>query len=191
MPRRDVREIILDASLRYVAEYGCKFSIDEMVKSLDMSKRTFYRYFVSKEVLLMALVDVLTEEVQETMRVIGADERLSIEEKLTKTLTIETRFEKVISFQQIPILEKYYPAVYQYLLKQYELDWSIVEELLKQGMKEGIYKEQNIDLVKNLLLNGMQMLCRGDFLERNRLTYQEGLGQVVQIILLGIRADNM
>lgn len=84
-------------------------------------------------------------------------------------------------------MEKYYPSVYQYLLLQYERDWSVAEKLLVQGMEEGIYKKQNVELIKNLLQNGMQMLCKGDFLERNQMTYQEGLHQVVQIILAGIR----
>lgn len=187
MRRTNIRETIIEASMQYLAQYGCKFSVDDMVKSLDMSKRTFYRYFESKEVLLMALVDILTAEVQETMSTIAKDGTLSNDEKLYRVLTIETDFEKVVSFRRIPELEKYYPAVYRYLLERYELDWSVSEKLLIQGMKEGIYKEQNVELVKNLLQNGMQMLCKGDFLERNGLTYQEGLHQVVQIILGGIR----
>lgn len=63
----------------------------------------------------------------------------------------------------------------------------MTEKLLIQGMEEGIYRKQNVELIKNLLQNGMQMLCKGDFLERNQITYQEGLHQVVQIILTGIQ----
>ena len=59
--------------------------------------------------------------------------------------------------------------------------------MLLKGMEEDIYKRQNVELIKNLLQNGMQMLCKGDFLERNEMTYQEGLHQVVEIILGGIR----
>lgn len=187
MRRTNIRETILEASMQYLAQYGCKFSVDDMVKSLEMSKRTFYRYFESKEVLLMALVDLLTDEVQKTMSAIANDETLPTDEKLQSVLTIETNFEKVVSFRRIPELEKYYPAVYRYLLERYELDWSVAEKLLIQGMEEGIYKKQNIELVKNLLQNGMQMLCKGEFLERNQMTYQEGLHQVVQIVLAGIR----
>ena len=187
MRRTNIRETILEASMQYLAQYGCRFSVDDMVKSLDMSKRTFYRYFESKEVLLTALVDLLTDEVQETMSTIAKNDTLSTDEKLYRVLTIETNFEKVVSFRRIPELEKYYPAVYRYLLERYELDWSVSEKLLIQGMKEGVYQERNVDLIKNLLQNGMQMLCKGDFLERNQMTYQEGLHQVVQIVLAGIR----
>lgn len=136
---------------------------------------------------LIALVDLLTNEVQETMSMIYQNPALSTEEKLQQVLTIETKFEKVISFRRIPELEKYYPSVYRYLLQCYELDWSVTEKLLIQGMEEGIYRKQNVELIKNLLQNGMQMLCKGDFLERNQITYQEGLHQVVQIILTGIQ----
>lgn len=189
MRRTNIKETIQEASMQYLSEYGCKFSIDDMVKSLDMSKRTFYRYFASKEVLLMSLVDLVTKEVQETMKAIYEDESLHTDEKLLRALTIETNFEKAVSFRRIPELETYYPTVYQYLLQQYERDWSVAEKLLRQGMEKGIYKEHNIELIKNLLQNGMQMLCKDDFLEKSGMTYQEGLHQVVQIILAGIRKE--
>jgi len=188
MPRRDVRQTILEYSMQYLEEYGCKFSVDDMVRSLNMSKRTFYRYFESKELLLTALIDIVTEEVQETMKKHAADETLSTDEKLFRVLTIETNFEKLISYRHIAELEHYYPEVYQYLLTRYELDWAVVEELLHRGMEEGIYRTQSVDLIKTLLQNGMQMLCYGDFLERNGLTYQEALHQTVTIIMNGIRS---
>ena len=187
MARRDVRKTILEYSMQYLEKYGCKFSVDDMMKELNMSKRTFYRYFKTKELLLMALIDALTEEVQETMKLHAANETLSTGEKLFRVLTIETNFEKLISYRHIAELEKYYPQVYQYLMGRYEFDWGVVEELLFQGMEEGIYKKLNVDLVKTLLQNGMQMLCRGDFLERNGLTYQRALHQTVEIILRGIQ----
>lgn len=47
---------------------------------------------------LIALVDLLTNEVQETMSMIYQNPALLTEEKLQQVLTIETKFEKVISF---------------------------------------------------------------------------------------------
>jgi len=187
MARRDVRKTILEYSMQYLEKYGCKFSVDDMMKELNMSKRTFYRYFETKEQLLKALIDVLTEEVQETMKQHAANETLPTAEKLFRVLTIETNFEKLISYHHIAELEKYYPQVYQYLMSRYEFDWCVVEELLLKGMEEGAYRKQSVDLVKTLLQNGMQMLCRGDFLERNGLTYQEALHHTVEIILRGIQ----
>lgn len=189
MRRTNIKETIQEASLQYLSQYGCKFSIDEMVKSLDMSKRTFYRYFESKEILLMSLVDLLTNEVQETMNTIYQDDTLLTDEKLWKALTIETSFEKVVSFHQILELEKYYPVVYEYLLRQYEKDWTVVEKLLVQGMEEGIYQRLHPELIINLLQNSMQMLCKEAFLERSQMTYQEGLHQMVHIVLNGIRTE--
>jgi len=186
MPRRDVRKTILEYSMQYLEQYGCKFSVDDMVKELNMSKRTFYRYFESKELLLMALIDTLTEEVQETMKLHAANEAFSTKEKLYRVLTIETNFEKLISYRHIAELERYYPQVHAYLMSRYELDWGVAEKLLRQGIQEGIYRDHNVDLVKSLLQNGMQMICYGDFLERNGITYQDALHQTVDIVLRGI-----
>jgi len=44
----------------------------------------------------------------------------------------------------------------------------------------------NIDLIKNLLLNGMQMLYKGDILARNHMTYHEAIIEIAKIVLEGI-----
>jgi hypothetical protein len=71
-------------------------------------------------------------------------------------------------------------------MKKYEVGWEIIWELLKQGIQEGVFEEVNVALVIQLLINGMKMLCQGDFQEVNNLTYKQGLEQTVSIIVKGI-----
>ncbi len=188
MSRANIRERIIEASLGYMAKEGCRFSVDEMVKSMNMSKRTFYRYYESKERLLMALVDLLLAEIHEKQAVIYENEMLSVEEKLLQILTVETKMEEGISYRNIYAMEKYYPEVYRYFLEQLAGGWELAESLLKQGMEQGIFAPVNVSLVKTLMLNGMWMLCRDDFLEDQELTYREALYQTMKIIVDGIRA---
>lgn len=186
MSRANIRERIIEQSLVYMAKDGCRFSVDEMVKSMNMSKRTFYRYFESKERLFMALVDLLMEEIHEKQKAVYANEALSVKEKLLQILTVETEVEQGISYQNIYSMEKYYPEVHAYFMKQFAEGWELTEALLKEGMEQGIFQTANISIIQNLMLHGMWMLCKEDFLESQELSYREALYVTMKIIVDGI-----
>ncbi len=187
MSRRNVREHIIERSLEFMAKDGCRFSVDEMVKSMNMSKRTFYRYFESKELLLKALVDLLMDEIHEKQAMIYRDEALLPDEKLLRILTVETTVEQGISYRNIYTMERYYPEVYGYFLEQFASGWETAESLLKEGMEQEIFAPVSVPLVRSLMLQGMWMLCRDDFLEEQGMEYRQALHQTMQIIVDGIR----
>lgn len=186
MSRADIRERIIKQSLFFLAKDGCRFSVDEMVKSMNMSKRTFYRYFESKEVLFQALVDLLMAEIHEKQEAIYTNASLSIPEKLLQILTVETEVEQGISYRNIYTMEKYYPEVHAYFMQQFSEGWELTERLLSEGMEQGIFRRMNTAIVQNLMLNGMWMLCKDGFLENGALDYRTALGETMQIIVDGI-----
>lgn len=186
MSRENIKERILEQSLCYIAKDGCRFSVDEMVKSMNMSKRTFYRYFESKELLFKALVDLLMAEIHEKQAAVYGDETLSVDEKLLQILTVETEVEQGISYRNIYAMEKYYPEVYTYFMQQFSQGWELTENLLKTGIEQGIFRNVNSTIVQTLMLNGMWMLCKDDFLETQELSYREALYETMKIIVDGI-----
>jgi AcrR family transcriptional regulator len=53
----DTRTRILDAAFRTVATYGLsRFTVDDVARAADLSRQTVYRYFDSKDALIVALV---------------------------------------------------------------------------------------------------------------------------------------
>ena len=82
--------------------------------------------------------------------------------------------------------EEALPDIFTYFMKKYELGWGIVKELLSQGIKEDVFEDVNPSLVIQLLIRSMKMLCQDNFQTENHITYQEGLKQMVNIIIKGI-----
>ena len=110
------------------------------------------------------------------------------EEKLFRCLTLRLPHEDEIDLRKIYEVEQYYPEVYAYFMGVYERGWELTEELLRRGMDEGVFRRENVELVRSLLESGLKMLYQGDFLQRTGLAYHDALVQTVDIILRGIRA---
>jgi antitoxin component YwqK of YwqJK toxin-antitoxin module len=102
-------------------------------------------------------------------------------------LTVKAKYEDSVRLDRMPELAKEEPEMFAYLMKAYETQWTIVEEVLSQGISEGIYKDFNVTLIRMLLQNGMQMLYTNQFLIKSQMRYETALKEVVEIVLDGIR----
>lgn len=153
---------------------------------MKVSRKTIYKYFLSKEDIFKAIIDEAYDDIHEKQKEIINKETDSIKDRVYALCTIETKYDKKIRLDKIYESEQLLPDVYCYFMKKYEMGWEMVEELLQQGMKEGVFEHVCLEMVRNLLQSGMKMLCQGDFLSDNKLTYQEGLEQVVTVIIKGI-----
>lgn len=181
-----MKEKIIAACIELFNEKGCKFTVEEVVARLKISKKTFYKYFLSKEDVMRVVMDEIHSNIQTTQRKIFEDESLSTRERLWKMLTIEIRYDSEINMHQTTQLKQFFPKIYDYLMQLYTTDWALVKIVLKRGMQEGIYRKVDAQLVCMLLQSGMQMLYQKDFAEDDQLTYQQELEQLVSIILGGI-----
>ncbi len=179
---------ILQACIRLFNEKGCRFTLDDIVAELKISRKTFYKYYLGKEDILKEIIDVMHGAVYPLQCDIFEDASLSTEEKLFRCLTLRLPHEDEIDLRKIYEVEQYYPEVYAYFMGVYERGWELTEELLRRGMDEGVFRRENVELVRSLLESGLKMLYQGDFLQRTGLAYHDALVQTVDIILRGIRA---
>jgi len=69
-------QILVDAGRRLVSEKGDSFTINELVKEAGVALQTFYRYFASKDELLLAVLEdlVLEAKVVFEVRAAGLDD---------------------------------------------------------------------------------------------------------------------
>jgi AcrR family transcriptional regulator len=82
----DTRTRILDAAFRTVATYGLsRFTVDDVARTADLSRQTVYRYFDSKDALIVALVFREEEEFIEGVRRAHA-EAATLEEAMERAM---------------------------------------------------------------------------------------------------------
>lgn len=79
--RREVRDRIIDASLRLFVEKGCELTtVEEVCQLADVARKTFYNYFSSKQHLISHLCDT---------RIFDKSRRLMAEACAHSPVTIE------------------------------------------------------------------------------------------------------
>src|SRR6478672_9572861 len=94
---KEVREAILDATDRLLAQYGYKkMTIDDLAAEVGIGKGSVYLHFTSKEEIVLSHIDRIVERLKDKLRLIAA-ENISSEERLKKMLVTRVllRFDSV------------------------------------------------------------------------------------------------
>ena len=185
----ELKQRILDATLPLFNARGLKFTMDELARSLSMSKKTIYTVFPDKATLLHEMVDYCFDLIGRGKEEIIRREGQSLPEKLRLVLTHLTEKYESIDLSKLHVLREKYPAVYAHVAERLESGWESTVSLLEQGMASGELRAVSIPLFKTMMEATLERFFQNDILVRSGLTYQEALEQVVDILLRGIVAE--
>ena len=180
------RERILLGTMEAFKEKGLKFTMDDLAKSLCMSKKTLYKYFRDKEELFLAMVEYMFDSIAESKREV-LKSRGDTMEKIRRILGVMPEGYSNLDLRQLYGLRADYPEIYKEVEKRLESGWEETLELLQQGMEEGVIRKLPLCLVKLMMEATLEQFFQRDILVQNNLTYQQALDEVIDILLDGIR----
>ena len=181
-----LREDILCSTLEVFNFKGLKFTMDDVARNLGISKKTIYTVFKDKEHLFLELVDYLFDEIKEEERKVYMDESLDTVEKVRRILGVMPAGYKDIDFRQLYLLKDKYPKIYKKVEQRLENGWESTITLIEQGIEEGVIRPIKIPILKMMLEASLEQFFERDVLVENRITYQEGLDEVVNVLVDGI-----
>jgi len=152
---------ILVYAIKNFTKFGSKrFSMDELAKSLGISKKTLYKHFNSKEKLVKESLQYYLDNIRANVDNYIL-ENPNEEKPLTTIIFIYKQ--GLITFQEInPAflygLHKYYPEAYEiYSQLKKDIVWDIVCPLLQKAQRLGqVRKNVNVQLVCTLFLSRME-----------------------------------
>jgi AcrR family transcriptional regulator len=182
------RKTILDGTISVFNQKGIKFTMDDIAKQIGMSKKTIYKVFADKEQLFLAMVDYLFDGIKESEQAVLVDENLDTLGKLHKILGVMPEGYKDVDFRQLYLLRDKYPTIYKQVEQRLETGWENTIALMEQGMEEGVLRKVSIPIVKMMMEAALEQFFQRDILLQNGITYQEALNQVVDILIMGIKA---
>lgn len=182
-----IKEEILRGTLRLFNEKGLKFTMDDIARSLKISKKTLYKVFADKEQLFLAMVDYMFDKVKESERAVVEDGRLSTVEKIHRILGVLPEGYKDVDLKQLYLLKDKYPKIYRQVERRLETGWETTIELLERGMAEGCIRPVRIPILKMMLEASVEQFFQRDILIQNQISYQDALDEVVDILMDGIR----
>ena len=141
-----MKEKIINKAKEMFLRLGFKsITMDDIACEMCISKKTIYKYFSNKDVLIEQSVELVHKEVHETIDKIVAQNFNAIEENFEIKRMFKEMFK---SAESSPIyqLKKHYPEVYaKALTSQIEVCETCFRNNILKGMNEGLYRE-NLDV---------------------------------------------
>lgn len=141
-----MKDKIINKAKEMFLKLGFKsITMDDIACEMCISKKTIYKYFSNKDILIEESIDLVHKEVKETMDAIISKNYNAIEENFEIKRMFREMFK---SDESSPIyqLKKHYPDIYNKVLN---IQVSICEDCFRKnilkGIKEGLYRE-NLDV---------------------------------------------
>lgn len=141
-----MKEKIINKAKEMFLRLGFKsITMDDIACEMCISKKTIYKYFSNKDILIEESIQMVHKEVHETIDQIVAKNFNAIEENFEIKRMFREMFK---SAESSPIyqLKKHYPEVYaKALSSQIEVCEKCFSDNILKGIKEGLYRE-NLDI---------------------------------------------
>ena len=146
----DFREMMRDKIINKAKEMflilGFKsITMDDIACEMCISKKTIYKYFSNKDILIEESIQAVHKEIRATLNKIAEENFNAIEENFEVKRMFREMFK---SAESSPIyqLKKHYPEIYDKVLS---MQVSVCEDCFRQnitkGIREGLYRE-NLDI---------------------------------------------
>ncbi len=142
-----MKEKIINKAKDMFLRLGFKsITMDDIAGEMCISKKTIYKYFANKELLIQESTQVLHKEVHEIITEIISRDYNAIEENFQIRKMFADMF-KSTDTSPIYQLKKHYPEVYETVLEyQVQECESCFKQNIEKGIDQGLYrKDINID----------------------------------------------
>ncbi|KOF57113.1 MULTISPECIES: TetR/AcrR family transcriptional regulator [Clostridium] len=176
---------ILDVAAEKIQLYGLKkFTVDEIAAELKISKKTIYKYFKSKDDIIL-----------EYFKTIISSDRESVEETLNGDSDFLEKIHKIIYSNhkyKLPIklmneARLFYPSEWNQVNELKEFKLESMKELLDTASAEGkIRSDINFSVLCKMLERISDIFVDYDFLIASKLKTTEAIDEAFKIILNGI-----
>lgn len=185
---RLLKNKIIEATIEVFNRKGIKFTMDDIAAELGMSKKTIYNTFRDKQDLFLSTVDYCFDKIKESEKEVLEDDSLATLDKLRKLLGVMPEGYKDISFEKLSILKTRYPKIFAKVQERLETGWESTIMLINQGIKEGVIRDVDTTLIKTMFEATVERFFMSDVLVNSKMSYTEGLEEVVNILIDGIKA---
>ncbi len=182
-------KILYFTHAKFITEGFYKTTMDEIARDLQMSKKTIYKHFDSKEELLenvcgmrMNLMEEFLDEVAE-----------SDEDAITKFLKIIHK-QKSMSMNCSPVwfrdLEIHAPHLSKEFAKvRQEKVTKIMSKLLEQGKKEKVVEHVPVDIIITALNGAIEAVTHADFVLNSKYSFHEAMRITAEIFFNGFLTE--
>jgi len=166
---------ILEKTIELFSEFGIRsLNMDDISRSLGISKKTLYQVVKSKEDLIEKLFYFDDYKMEIQFARIKTENLNAIELLIQVSLIVSDEMGKLdpkIKFE----LKKYYEPIFnEFMVRKQNQIFSMISKNLEKGIAEGVYRNDlNIELVAGLYVRNLVLMHNKDFCMVENITFEK------------------
>jgi AcrR family transcriptional regulator len=186
MSSQNLRNMIIDTYREMASVLGIRrITIDMLAKRCGISKKTFYKYFATKDDLVRFVSDDSLSTMRAQFAEIGKSDKSPMQ-KLVELIAITYTSFGSASRPLLEDIRTSYPEIYDKAMRFKEDQASIILGIVKSGIETGIFRNFNPALVLNAFLGASDRVLNPDFILENNMTIEEVMKSFYELSLYGL-----
>lgn len=165
--KSDKLNFIKQFAFEQFQRYGfSRVTMDEIAKETKTGKGTLYRYFPSKEDLLIACIENNITEIEKYLQK-ELENKVDPIEKINSYILLLSKKLKNVQTSQLADIEKNVPKAFEMICEARErLIINTLASIIEEGKEEGIFRtDLNVDFVVKILIGAAEYITRPNILD--------------------------
>jgi AcrR family transcriptional regulator len=164
-------------------------TMDDVASELGMSKKTIYKFFPSKEDLVMAIAKHFMNRIKSKILPALNSDRNAIE-KLGELIKILAGASEKISTKRMEEMKKHFPGIWNEIDRfRTKMMFENITKVINQGKNEGLFIDYPTSIIMTMLVACIRSVVNPDFILNNNFSIIEGARTAFRIIIGGIVTD--
>ena len=163
-----------------------KTSMDQLAKGMKISKKTIYKFFPSKSILLNKVVTTFQNKIKTQLDEIVESDKCLVN-KLTELSSYFAHFYLKVNQKLLSDFVLYEPEIWEkidtFRTTVIETVW---EKLIIEGKENGIIIESSNKIIIGIILSAIKGIINPKFLTENNIELKEAFEETSKIIINGI-----
>lgn len=167
-----------------------RFTMADIARAMHMSKSSIYKLIDSKDALIHSMISYKIESFQDEMKSLDeADYDMIQKIKLFVKSYLEF-IHPMMASGFYKDLEFSYPEEAQRLHEFYKEQVDYVGTLLQKGIEAGTFRPLPLSVIQHTLYVSTAAMLDENFLKENRLSYEQAIESLEELLFHGILQDN-
>jgi len=185
----DEQKILEYTITQFLDNGSYKTTMDELAKGLKISKKTIYKYFPSKIILMEQVLSFLQEKTKrELYQIVDSDNCFF--EKFFRLASYLADFSLIVGKNNfINFLKtelKLWDAVDNFRTHVIEHIWEVI---IRQGKEEDFIIDINEKIILTMILSSLKGIINPTFLTENNITMKTAFDETFYILINGILTE--
>jgi len=182
-------KIIVQIEDKLFKEGFYKTTMDDVASELGMSKKTIYKFFPSKDDLVMAIAKHFMNGMKgKIIPALNTDKNAI--EKLGELIKILASAADKISNKRMEEMKRHFPEIWNEIDRfRTKMMFENITKIINQGKEEGLFIDYPTSIIMTILVVSVRSIVNPDFILNNSFSIIEGARFTFKIIIGGIVTD--